>query len=102
MYRVYIVRKKCLISVWPIMNHYIATGAVLFQDAVLCSISATFGLPPPLANTSPSYLFWSTRLASQVTRFLRDCFMWGPGEGQRLLTKSTGWRRTYATNWGVR
>jgi len=44
MYRVYIVSKKCYINIWPIMNHYAATSAVLFQDAVLYSISANFRL----------------------------------------------------------
>jgi len=44
MYKVYIESKKCRINMWPIMDHYIATSAVVFQDAVLYTISAIFRL----------------------------------------------------------
>ena len=38
------------------MNHYIATSPVLFQDAVLYFIGATFRLRATSGKLSPSYL----------------------------------------------
>jgi len=68
--------KEFSTNVWPIMNHYIATSAVLFQDAVLYYINATFR---PLENASPSYLLpvlvftpgqWGHQVSLSVTASL--------------------------------
>jgi hypothetical protein len=86
---------------WHIMNHYIATSAALFQDAVLFCIilhciSATLRLTVTYGKRF-GLLTWSVRSPGLT---LSDCCMWGHVK-DRLLT-STSWRRTNATNRGVR
>ena len=101
MYRVYIVSKNAVSTygrLWTITS----PQALCYFKMLYCTVLVpSSGLPPPLANASPSYLLpvWSTYLASEVTTSHSPWLLHvGTREGQRLLTKSTGWRRTHATN----